>query len=458
MLLLLLAAVAYPFCGTFVGTAGTELFSSASEVAVVREGTRTTLTMANDYQGPVSEFAVVVPVPEVLGEEDVRVVDPFVFDRLQAYSGPRLVSYTCEELYPDPPPRGSASDAAFGGLGCISTVWYSEYELDMGDSGYGGTVIEAQFIVGEYEVVVLSAEESSGMLQWLNDNGYAVSPTASELIQEYLDADSYFFAAKVFPELVPPGQNKLSPLQFAYESPAFSLPIRLGTANSPGVQDLVVYAVSPLSAGRIGIANYERRQVESVCLVPEGEDFGTFYEGEYARAIEGDAAHWVAEYGWEVKNNAVKCDPCPEGVNPGQPIPAGDVVTLGFGRGESGNNWDTGWSWTLPEFYFTRLHMRFTPEQARQDLVLYASGITENTQLRYVVHEPYLEAAFPVCGAGWIANPGSCADVDPKYRRRMRAAAREADGGCNATGAAGTGAWALIMLMAVLTSRTRRRE
>ena len=78
--LLLAASNAHAFCGTFVASEG-DMTNGASQVALVRQGTRTTLTMANDFDGPAEDFAMLVPVPEVLGEEDVKVVDPAVFIR-----------------------------------------------------------------------------------------------------------------------------------------------------------------------------------------------------------------------------------------------------------------------------------------------------------------------------------------------------------------------------------------
>ena len=67
-------SVAWGFCGTYVGGAGSSLYNGASQIAVVRQGTQTTLTMANDVfgSGDLSEFALVVPVPEVLGPDDGR--------------------------------------------------------------------------------------------------------------------------------------------------------------------------------------------------------------------------------------------------------------------------------------------------------------------------------------------------------------------------------------------------
>jgi MYXO-CTERM domain-containing protein len=423
MLITLLSGLAQAFCGTYVAGSGVEISNQASQVAVVRQGTRTTLTLASDFEGAVGEFALVLPVPVVLEADDVRVLDPAVFERLDAYSAPRLVEYTCEQLYPAvPEPERSAS------LGCHGT---SLTEIDNGQAGIGydsQATVESRFIVGEYDVVVLSAHDSADLLQWLSDQGYAVSSAAAEAIQSYLDQGSYFLAAKVDPDRIPAGRDELSPLRLSYESDGFGLPIRLGTVNAADqAQDVVIYAITEPDQGQVGISNYPQAELDSVCLWDDTawDDLGAFYAAELDAALDGhDRAHWVVEYGWSVdpKSTFGKCDPCPtSGVNGVDPLPYSDVVALGFDTGDGAL--DTGrassdWR-SLEPFHFTRLHVRYTPEQATQDLALYTSGITENTQQRYVLYAPYLEWEFPLCDGGWLNNPESCADEAWAYRKRM---------------------------------------
>ncbi len=76
------APPAAAFCGFFVGKADASLFNEASQVMMVRDGGKTTITMLNDYKGALTEFALVVPVPVVLKREDIRVADKKVFERI----------------------------------------------------------------------------------------------------------------------------------------------------------------------------------------------------------------------------------------------------------------------------------------------------------------------------------------------------------------------------------------
>ncbi len=52
------------FCGFYVGKADASLFNEASQVIMVRRDNRTVISMANDYKGELTDFALVVPVPD----------------------------------------------------------------------------------------------------------------------------------------------------------------------------------------------------------------------------------------------------------------------------------------------------------------------------------------------------------------------------------------------------------
>ena len=87
------ATPAAAFCGFYVGKADTGLFNEASQVILVRRDGKTVISMANDYRGPLTEFALVVPVPQVLERGQIHIGDRRLFERLDAYSAPRLAEY-----------------------------------------------------------------------------------------------------------------------------------------------------------------------------------------------------------------------------------------------------------------------------------------------------------------------------------------------------------------------------
>src|SRR5678810_818594 len=102
--------------------------------------------------------------------------------------------------------------------------------------------IEAQFTVGEYEIVILSAKDSTGLDTWLRREGYQIPEGAEPALRPYVQSGMKFFVAKVDVKKVQvkDGRTTLSPLRFFYDSDTFSLPVRLGLLSSPGTQDLIV--------------------------------------------------------------------------------------------------------------------------------------------------------------------------------------------------------------------------
>ena len=106
LVLSLASSNAQAFCGFFAGKADASLFNEASQVILVRDGNRSVISMLNDFKGPLKNFALVVPVPHVLKEGQVQIGDKRIFDRLDAYSSPRLAEY----FDPDPCPVGQRYD------------------------------------------------------------------------------------------------------------------------------------------------------------------------------------------------------------------------------------------------------------------------------------------------------------------------------------------------------------
>src|SRR5262252_8368774 len=88
---------AHAFCGFYVSGSGNKMFNEATQVVLMRAGTRTVLSMQNDYKGPLDDFAMVVPVPVVLHEGDVKTLAKEVFDHVESLGSPRLVEYWEED-------------------------------------------------------------------------------------------------------------------------------------------------------------------------------------------------------------------------------------------------------------------------------------------------------------------------------------------------------------------------
>lgn len=356
------------FCGFYVSGSSEQLTNRATRVALMRSGQRTVLTMSNDYQGPPQNFAMVVPVPIVLQQENVRTLPHDVFAHIEALTAPRLVEYWEQD-----PCRPEPSDE--DSFRTVLTRSSSRRVESLGGAGLGVT-IEARFAVGEYDILVLSARESSGLETWLRQNRYNIPRGASAALAPYIRDGMKFFVARVDVARVqrrPDGAVRLSPLRFHYDSQDFRLPVRLGLLNAPEKQDLIVYVLHPTS--RFELANYPNVFIPTNLDVTDNvrENFGGFYSSLFDRTLARfNHRAVVTEYAWSTSS----CDPCPT-----PPLSPADLATLGAdvltpgvssgpSRGRSGRpQWGGSQAMTV-----TRLHTRYDASTLSEDLVFREAG------------------------------------------------------------------------------------
>jgi hypothetical protein len=342
---------AHAFCGFYVSGSGERMFNDATQVVLVRDGTRTVLAMQNDYKGPLEDFAMVVPVPVVLKEQDVKTLPKDVFQHTDSLGSPRLVEYWEQDPCPSPEIE-KEDDAAPATEGRAMQKGGAAYPSAPRDS----VKIEAKFDVAEYKILILSATDSTGLERWLAANGYKIPPGAEPLLRPYVEGGSKFFVAKVDPKKVQvvAGRAALSPLRFHYDSDEFALPIRLGMANSSGKQDLIINIIS--ADKRYEVANYKN------VFVPTNFDvknevktrFAEFYAALFDKTIEANPGAVVTEYAWTAVPN-YHCDPCTDAdiSNPDLMTLGGDVVGGQIAQGS---------------FVLTRLHARYGKSDMRDDL------------------------------------------------------------------------------------------
>ena len=371
------------FCGFYVGKADATLFNQASQVIMARHGNRTVISMANDYRGELTEFALVVPVPQVLEKGQIHIGERKLFERIDAFSAPRLAEYHDGDPCIQNIARESrAMDAA---LPASTPAAKSRNERAL------GVTVEASYTVGEYDIAILSAKQSDGLETWLRENGYRMPKRASVALQPYIRQNMKFFVAKVnLAEQAKTGVAYLRPLQFAFESEKFMLPVRLGMLNAKGPQDLVLYVLTP--KGRVETTNYR------TIKLPANMDIPTYVRGEFAQtykaifdnqAAREDYRAIFTEYFWDMS----WCDPC-----------AADPLTRDELR-QAGAFWAVGApaSGGAQPVMLTRLHLRYTRETLPEDLAFQETADRQNFQVRYVLRHP------------WTGDESACAEAKPYF-------------------------------------------
>ncbi|WP_392533701.1 DUF2330 domain-containing protein [Nostoc sp. C117] len=375
------APTAWAFCGFYVAKADTKLYNKASQVVLARDGDRTVLTMANDFQGDVKDFAIVIPVPTVLQKEQVHVAEPKIIERLDAFSAPRLVEYfdsdPCAQRYEDNLPSAAPRPAAS-----------LESGNARGRDASLGVTVEARFNVGEYDIVILSAKESGGLETWLNRNGYKIPRGAKQLLKPYIRSSMKFFVAKVnLEKFEKSGYQFLRPLQISYQSPKFILPIRLGMINATTEQDLIVYILSP--EGQVEITNYRTVKIPSDANIPlfVKDEFGEFYKSMFQTGyIKEDKKVGFLEYAWDMSS----CDPCSA-----EPLSSEELKQAGvfWLDGNSPSDVPVSPSFRRPSprsnVFISRLHVRYTRNKFPEDLIFQQTGNRESFQGRYVLQHTF---------------------------------------------------------------------
>jgi hypothetical protein len=396
------------FCGFYVGKADATLFNKASQVVLVRNEQKTVISMMNDYQGELTEFALVVPVPIVLEKGQIHIGDRDVFKHLDAYSAPRLVEYT------DPDPCHVVMYERMAPMAAGAPA-----KADAARAKALGVTVEAEYTVGEYDIVILSAKQSDGLETWLGENGYKIPKGASAALQPYIRQDMKFFVAKVnLGEQKKTGVTYLRPLQFAFESPKFMLPIRLGMVNAKESQDLVLYVLT--QQGRVETTNYRTVKLPSGMDIPEyvREDFAGFYKAMFDTQVKKESMRAAfTEYFW----NMGWCDPCAA-----EPLSQEELRKLGvFWLGGSSGGGVTPYrpmpGGGLPVM-LTRLHVRYTPDTFPEDLVFQETSDQQNYQGRYVLRH------------AWKGDPNECPAAKTYHEDLAKRRATEAETLASLTG------------------------
>jgi len=391
------ATPALAFCGFYVARADAVLFNQASQVVLARDGDRTVITMSSDYKGDPKEFAMVVPVPTPIERGQINVGDRALVDHLDAYTAPRLVEYF------DGNPCARADLKAMREMAAPAATATDRASAQRARSL--GVTIEARYTVGEYDILILSARDSTGLEAWLRGSGYRIPAGASSVLTSYIRQNMRFFVAKVnLAEQAKLGFSTLRPIQVAYESPKFMLPIRLGTVNANGPQELYVYTLT--RKGRVETTNYRtvklRTDAEIPTFVKDPKEFGRMYRAVFDEHVTREQMSAVfQEYAWDMG----WCDPCAADPLTAEELrrlgvfwiapPAGEATAIRAPQPGSQN------------VFVTRLHVRYDRAHFPEDLVFQETGDRTNFQGRFVMRQPW-------------TGPANCPEAE-NYARELRA-------------------------------------
>ncbi len=405
-LLLALPQLSFAFCGFYVAKADASLYNHASQVIMTRKQDKTILSLMNDYQGEMRDFALVVPVPEVLKKGQVHIGDAKLFKHIDNFTAPRLVEY-----HDSDPCRPQIMEDMV-----MMKSMAPRMRNNKSTTQSLGVTIEAEYTVGEYDIVILSATESNGLETWLIQNGYKIPQGAARILEPYIKQDFNFFVAKVnLKEQNKTGLKFLRPIQFAFRSEKFMLPIRLGMINADGPQDLLIFILT--EKGRVESTNYQTVKLPSNIDLPLyiKDDFASFYKTLFDHQVEKHKMRVVfTEYFW----NMGWCDPCAA-----DPLSRSELKQLGvFWLDRPSQK-----PGIMPRrmgipVQVTRLHVRYNEESFPEDLMFQETGDTRNYQGRYILHHP------------WKGDPEQCPAAREYFKQLAERQYKEAQNLARLTG------------------------
>lgn len=288
------------FPGFFASKKSEPIKTYATQIAVMKRGGDTVVSVMPDYEGPLETVAMVMLVPDDVTAEKVTTLKRDFLDRLDALSAPRFHEYW-EQDPCDPGPveqewernlkvQGSAGGPLGGGApapegGALKPA--KELFLD----------VKAKQKEGEYKFTLL--EPGANVVAWLAGRGYKAPEGAAAALAPYSGLRPLI--AEIDPkriELVGGDRAQLSPVRFATSRPFDTLPSRLGLLNAPKQQELIVFVIDP--EARYEVKNY------ATIFPPTNvhldfsvkERMGEFYNALYDLILAKHPQSFLSEYAW----------------------------------------------------------------------------------------------------------------------------------------------------------------
>lgn len=288
----------------------------ATQVIVMQKDGMSAVTLMTDYQGPLSSFAIVFPVPEDVDAADVVTLKREFVDRVDLVSAPRFAEFW--EMDPCEPgkaqqtwERNMTASADTGFLGVMQTDPAKKVEKEL------LLDVAAKTKEGEFkEVTVGTADE---VLAWLVAKKYALPAGADAAFREYprfaaLDVNT----SRI--ELIGGDRGQLSPVRFVTESTYSTIPARFGLSSLGKGHELLLYTMTE-----------QRQQIENYPTKPVPTNLSLDFKvkermGEYFTALQdiflakNPGTFW-AEYAFSTADCGKPC--------PTEPLLPHELLSLG---------------------------------------------------------------------------------------------------------------------------------
>jgi hypothetical protein len=274
-------------CGCFaLPSPSTPVVQAGERILFAHDGNDVIAYIQISYQGQASEFGWLVPLPTV---PTLELGSDLLFTALEQNTQPQYQLST-KRLFCSG--GSSTSTGSIGGCGdsAENGAFTPQAPYDAGmssaDLGSSSPVVEKSSI-GPYDYVVLKADDSTAMFQWLSDNRYFVPSGTMNAVTPYIHPGAFFLALKL---RAGETAGDIQPIVLRYASDLAMIPIILtsvGAIPNMGVE------VFELGEFRAIPRNYHHSVLNQTSLW-----YGADYNALLIRAVQEAPMHhaFVTEY------------------------------------------------------------------------------------------------------------------------------------------------------------------
>ncbi len=201
-----------------LGDAGT----SDQRAVVIHDGNTECLILETKVRDRGKGYAWVIPTPSRTSTETIVEVDAALFDVLHTATAPRI-----EYIHPKTKGWGTKAEEPPG-------AWSARPPVRVWETAR----------IGDYDVTVLTAEESKALADWLAEHGYELPGKPEPVLASYVERGWAFTAVRVAP-----GSRQdlasLKPLALTFASAEPVYPLMISQLSAvPGVTEILVYVIA----------------------------------------------------------------------------------------------------------------------------------------------------------------------------------------------------------------------
>lgn len=199
-----------------------------------------TYVLQTRYAGVPEELAWVIPVPATPTDVAAH-ANGELFDQLSEATKPRF-------MLVGPSDHGLIPGCACAGMAGLA-----------GDVQEKGLVeVEARGQAGIFEWAALTSTGANALLDWLNDNGFALPATAADVLGDYIQQEMHFLALRVDEPNdlnTSDGEIAVPPIQFTCQSARRFYPMAISQISAAAETEVLIYVLAQHRAQAANVAN-----------------------------------------------------------------------------------------------------------------------------------------------------------------------------------------------------------